>query len=231
MASNWSSCARACARGGRRVHSSGYPRPSNSITSQCHERCCHHGLFYLFSQSPIEKPQNCRLTDVWRAKVQLSPVRFNLYQSRTWHEIGNIGVGFVGGCKGMLEGKSRKCPGREISIVARSGKNIRAKNKLTFFTLFKGFVLWTCFRSDCEGHCKGGKKKGTYQIRGRATLSTWPNFFQWSLLDIRAPLQQQASVDGGTVRGMSGGVQLRGRQRGLPRSFHLHHAIIRSGRP
>lgn len=160
MASNWSSCARACARGGRRVHSSGYPRPSNSITSQCHERCCHHGLFYLFPQSPIEKPQNCRLTDVWRAKVQLSPVRFNLYQSRTWHEIGNIGVGFVGGCKGMLEGKSRKCPGREISIVARSGKNIRAKNKLTFFTLFKGFVLWTCFRSDCEGHCKGGKKKG-----------------------------------------------------------------------
>lgn len=155
MTSNWSSCARACARGGRRVYSGGYLRASDPVTSQRYERRYHRGLFYLFPQSPIEEPQDCRLTDVWRAKIQLSPVRSNLYQSRTWHQIGNIGVGFVGGCKGMFKRESWKCPGCKISVVARSGKNIRAKNKLTFFALFQGFVLWTCFRSACRRHYKG----------------------------------------------------------------------------
>lgn len=81
------------------MYSSGYTRPSSPsprpVSSQPHERRCHRGLVYLFPHSPIEESQDGRLTNVWRAKVQLPPVRFGLYQSRTWYEIGNIGVGLV----------------------------------------------------------------------------------------------------------------------------------------
>lgn len=43
----------------------------------------------------------------------------------------------------MLKRESWKCPRCEIGIIARSSKNIRAKNKLAFFTLFNGFVVRT----------------------------------------------------------------------------------------